>query len=591
MTMTMKKNILGVLLTFIILFSLTIPALASTSTIITRLAGVDRYSTAVEIAKAGWTQSDYAVLAYGENFPDALSAGVLAKKYNAPILLTSSNNLPDVTKQALTDLHAKNVYIIGGTGVISTSIETELQAMGIITMRIAGYDRYETAIKIAQQLNMPSELIVTIGEDYPDALSIAPIAASKQIPIILVPKVNMPNSVKNYIATLSVTKTYVIGDSSIIDDSVYNQFTNPERIVGVDKYERNIAINQKFSNDFNPNSICLATGEGFADALTGAVYASRENAPIILVKNSSSSANTKSYYQNRYANADKVYVFGGTAVVSDKVVQNLSDNTLEGNSSITNPAADTAGLSKLYTEDGIGEYLGFKKLMGYTDSDKFAIYFKGTSSSHRVSVADLRGLNDNEIVTWSYNGRTTTNTRKECNNFFSDLSYSKSKLDLKDGIASTEWLHSTFGQVYLDWAVYLGFAADAERMVGEYLNAVEGIDYNKNITLTPDYKLSNWVSRPDFKKMLESENLLARYGIVGCEKADKPGLVYVYAFSNIFYYVNEMTDEFMTAENATGVFNGIHMKKVNGQLWFDYNDLKEKGIEGGGSNSGSIHIH
>lgn len=116
--------------------------------------------------------------------------------------------------------------------------------------------------------------------------------------------------------------------------------------------------------------------------------------PIILVNNSSSSANTKSYYQNRYGNADKVYVFGGIAIVSDKAVQNLSDN------SITNSADDTAGFSKLYTEDGIGEYLGFKKIMGYTDSNKFAVYFKGTSSSYQVSVTDLRGLNDNEIVTW-----------------------------------------------------------------------------------------------------------------------------------------------------------------------------------------------
>ncbi|TGE34709.1 cell wall-binding repeat-containing protein [Desulfosporosinus fructosivorans] len=580
----MKKKGLGILLTFIILLSLTIPALASTSTIITRLAGADRYSTAIEIAKAGWTQSDYAVLAYGENFPDALSAGVLAKKYNAPILLTSSNDLPAVTKQALTDLHAKNVFIIGGTGVISTSIETKLQEMGIITMRIAGYDRYDTAIKIAQQLNMPSELIVTTGEDYPDALSIAPIAALKQIPIILVPKDNLPDSVKNYIATLSVTKTYVIGGSSVIDDSVFNQFTNPERIVGADKYERNIAINQRFGNDFDPNSICLATGEGFADALTGALYAAKEKAPIILVNNSSSSANTKGYYQNRYADASKVYVFGGTAVVSDTVVQNLSDN-----SSIINPVEDATGLSKLYTEDGIGEYLGFKKLMGYTDSDKFAVYFKGTFSSYRVSVADLRGLNDNEIVTWNYNGRTVTNTRKECNNFFSDLSSFKSKFNLSDDLISSEGLHSTFGQVYLDWASFYGFSADAGRMVNKYLEADEGI--TDNVTLKPgtEFMSDDWanISSEYFYKWLVREEGLARLGITGGIKSDEPGYVYVYAFPYIPYYLNEMTDEFMAAKNATGVFNGIHVKKQDGNLWFNKNDLKEKGI-GNGSGSGII---
>ncbi|SHH23899.1 cell wall-binding repeat-containing protein [Desulfosporosinus lacus] len=582
--MTMKKNVLGVLLTFIILFSITIPTLAGTSTIITRLAGTDRYSTAVEIAKEGWTQSDYAVLAYGENFPDALSAGVLAQKYNAPILLTRSNDLPDVTKQTLIDLQVTQVFIIGGTAVIPMSIETKLQGMGIVTIRIAGYDRYDTAIKIAQQLNMPSELIVTTGEDYPDALSIAPIAALKQIPIILVPKDNIPDVVKNYIATLNVSKTYVIGDSNIINDSVFNQLINPERIVGANKYERNIAINQKFGNDFNANSICLATGEGFADALTGALYASKVKAPIILVNNSSPLATTKNYYKNRYANADEIYVFGGTAVVSDNLIQSLSDNTLEENSSVTNPTNNTTDLSKLYTENGIGEYLGFQRLMGYLGSDRFDVYFTGTSSTYHVSVVDLRGLNDNDIVYWQYNGTTVTNTRKECNHFFSDLSYLKSKYSLTDDVTSSEWLQSTFGQVYLDWAEFLGFTADAERMVGQYLNAAEGIDYNKGVTVTPDYVIpeDGWVSGYTFEKITAREDDLLELGIVGREKSSLPGHFEVYGFPKDFpytpYYVNEMTDEFMAAENATGVFNGIHMKKENGKIWFSYKDLKEKGI-------------
>ncbi|AET70564.1 hypothetical protein Desor_5176 [Desulfosporosinus orientis DSM 765] len=39
-----------------------------------------------------------------------------------------------------------------------------------------------------------------------------------------------------------------------------------------------------------------------------------------------------------------------------------------------------------------------------------------------------------------------------------------------------------------------------------------------------------------------------------------------------------MTDEFMAAENAIGIFNGIHMKKEKGVLWFSYKDLKDEGI-------------
>jgi serine protease Do len=117
---------------------------ASTSPTITRLAGQTRYDTASAIAKQGWTQSDYAILAFGENYPDALASAPLAKKYNSPVLLTNTSHLPDVTKQTLLDLKVKNVFIVGGTAVISTTVESELQSVGISSTRIAGIDKYET---------------------------------------------------------------------------------------------------------------------------------------------------------------------------------------------------------------------------------------------------------------------------------------------------------------------------------------------------------------------------------------------------------------------------------------------------------------
>lgn len=58
--------------------------------------------------------SDYAILVNGENFPDALSASVLAKKYNAPILLTGSSSLDDTASNQLTRLKVKKVFIVGG---------------------------------------------------------------------------------------------------------------------------------------------------------------------------------------------------------------------------------------------------------------------------------------------------------------------------------------------------------------------------------------------------------------------------------------------------------------------------------------------
>lgn len=318
----MKKNFMLIFI-LVFMFLFTSNAYASATK---RLAGQTRYDTSAAIAQDGWEQSDHAILAYGENYPDALSAAPLAKKYDAPILLSNGNNLLAVTKETLINLKVKSVFIIGGTAVIPSSIEAELQSMKISVTRIAGQDRYETAIKVAQQLPSPSEIFVVTGENYPDALSIAPIAALKQEPIILVPKNNMPDSVKAYLAANSINKTYVVGDSDIIDDSISNQFPSSERIIGVGKYVRNINVNLKFDDLFSSKDICIATGEGFADALTGAAYAAKKGIPIVLVNDYPPSF-TRIYTVIKLNMANSIkgnpYVFGGTGVVTDNAITYL----------------------------------------------------------------------------------------------------------------------------------------------------------------------------------------------------------------------------------------------------------------------------
>lgn len=164
-----------------------------------RLSGKDRYKTSIAIAKEGWKSSDYAILATGNNFPDALSAAPLAKKYNAPILLTEQQNLNDDVKSELKRLNVKNVFIIGSSGVVSNSIEKELNSMNVKTERIYGKDRYETSIEVAKRIGTNNGIIVATGENFPDALSIAPVAYKKSMPIILTQKNSLPQEVESFL--------------------------------------------------------------------------------------------------------------------------------------------------------------------------------------------------------------------------------------------------------------------------------------------------------------------------------------------------------------------------------------------------------
>ncbi|EKN42606.1 cell surface protein, partial [Clostridium botulinum CFSAN001627] len=152
-----------------------------------RLDGKGRYETSASICSGGWDTSEYAVLASGEGFADALSAAPLAKKYDAPIILTGKNKLNDNAKDQLKKLDTKEVIIVGGPGSISEDIVTELKDLGIKVNRIYGEDRYKTSLKIAKEIGVKNGVVVTNGLGFADALAMAPIAASKQMPILLTP--------------------------------------------------------------------------------------------------------------------------------------------------------------------------------------------------------------------------------------------------------------------------------------------------------------------------------------------------------------------------------------------------------------------
>ncbi|WP_407306763.1 cell wall-binding repeat-containing protein [Desulfosporosinus sp. SB140] len=292
-----------------------------------RLAGVDMYGTSAEVAKE-WNTSYYAIIVSGENFSDALCSAPLAQKYNAPLLLTEMDTLNDQTKAQLSRLKVKEVFIVGGVGVISSDVEQTIKNMGIEVTRIAGNDSYETSVKIAQAMGQVNQAVVASGESFSDALSIASIAAMKQMPILLTPKDTLPSSVKTYLK--SIQSSYVVGGTGVISDSVFNQLPSPKRLSGTDKYETNISVIKEFANDLDFSTCYISTGENFADALSGSALASVTNSPLFLVSNPVEQS-TIDYFGSIMGNIKKEVIFGGTVVVPDSTL-----TTLNGASDVSN---------------------------------------------------------------------------------------------------------------------------------------------------------------------------------------------------------------------------------------------------------------
>lgn len=292
-----------------------------------RIGGATRYDTAVSISQNGWNStSEYAIIASGQDFGDALSAAPLAKKYNAPILLASRDNLDNQAGKAklsgeLSRLKVKKAFLIGGTGAISTEVEKAIKDKGIEVERVAGKDRYDTSIEIAKRVGVTNGIVLTTGDDFTDALTMAPIAASKGMPIILVPKNGITTEIKNYIeANKNIPKTYVVGDNNLIEDETVKEFSNIERISGEDEYKRNLNILDKFAKDFDYNTVYLTSRSGFADALSGSALASLTTSPVILVKEGSQSE-VQSYLKDKLETIGQVNVLGGDGVVSNTTLE------------------------------------------------------------------------------------------------------------------------------------------------------------------------------------------------------------------------------------------------------------------------------
>lgn len=288
---------------------------ASASTSISRIAGYDRYKTAVAISQSGWPDgADSAILAYGENFPDALSAGPLAHKYDAPILLTGSYDLNYDTTLELKRLKIKKVFIIGGYAVVSRDVEKQLTLMNITSVRIAGQDCYETALKVAQEVGISKGVFVTTGLDFPDALSIAPIAAAKEMPILLVPPDELTSIQKTFLSKSKIPSSYIVKGNTEISDNVINQFPNCEVITGSDPYERNINLIRRFASSLDLDTVYLATGEFFPDALTASALAQKGKNALILLKGDTIPYSALSFIRSSIIS--KFNILGGYGVIS-----------------------------------------------------------------------------------------------------------------------------------------------------------------------------------------------------------------------------------------------------------------------------------
>lgn len=264
------------------------------------IAGEDRFKTAIEVSKKGFTDgsADAVVLVGKDAVVDGLAAAPLAAEKSAPILLTNKDGLTKETEAEMlrvlgANVKGKTIYVIGGESQFSKAAEENLAKLGATVKRLAGDSRYETSLKIAKELTTKTDAAFVVGGNGEvDAMSIAAHAANTKSPIIVTNK-DVVN--EDAIKALNGKELVIVGGNSSVSDAVKTQLEEidknkaVERLAGNDRQGTNAKVIAKYHGNAT-TAYVAKDGYGVGkshliDALTAAPLAGKDNSPIVLATN------------------------------------------------------------------------------------------------------------------------------------------------------------------------------------------------------------------------------------------------------------------------------------------------------------------
>lgn len=311
------------------------------------VGGADRYEVSqMTINQAlGDEKGPYhgVVVVSGEDgkFTDALSANALAGLLNYPVLLVHGDALSFENREALKwlrnslggDRYDLEIIVVGGPDSVSENVLAQMGAeYGVVSTRLGGIDRYEVSRRVydyGQTRGDWSDDVVFVakGNDFPDALSIAPYASSHASPVLLVDQNDTVLSPSLRDRLSRHREAVVLGGERSITTSLFDQIdalmpNGATRLGGVDRFEasRNI-VNWELSNGMTLQGVGFSTGHKFTDALSSGFFLGLNDSVLLLVDGDSVAANADLLSLLRKAQGEitRAYIFGGPASVPESL--------------------------------------------------------------------------------------------------------------------------------------------------------------------------------------------------------------------------------------------------------------------------------
>lgn len=236
----------------------------------TRLGGANGVTDAAAVAEAvypGLTRTSRpraVVLVDLHDWPAALAASTLAgSPLHAPLLYSEGPSLPQASAVALATMKPLGASVLSANGSSTTPMPTQVIEVGptatpagYVAGSIAGANPAALAVAVEQAASAvrkkaPRRLIVTAAEGAPAmTMPAAGLAAQTGAPILFVGRSFIPNATAAELRRLGRTSIYIVGPSSLVDESVASKLARYGRVtrIGAAKPSSNAIAVARFTD-------------------------------------------------------------------------------------------------------------------------------------------------------------------------------------------------------------------------------------------------------------------------------------------------------------------------------------------------------
>lgn len=294
---------------------------------VTRLAGQTMYDTAAAISAATFDPGVATVyITTGSAFPTGVAGAAAAGFRKSPMLLTARDTLPAATAAELTRLQPGRIVVLGPKTEVSDAVKLALAAYttGSVS-RISGADRYAVAAAISSRTfkaGVPVAYIAT-GLGFADALAGSAAGAAKGGPVLLIDTyaATLPTATATELTRLAPKSIVVLGGTGVVPEVLFSALdaytTGPVlRYWGQTMYGTAAATSKGTYPD-GADTVYIATGLNFPDALAAATMARLTPGPLLLVTVDKVPVETANELIR--LNPRRIVILGGTGVVGEWV--------------------------------------------------------------------------------------------------------------------------------------------------------------------------------------------------------------------------------------------------------------------------------